>query len=95
MKIQEAKKIITEYMEFKDFTEEELTFNPCSLDALVPVWEKLGVKEIKLLDANYEAVGWFADLDDRVDRRMYSKDPSRTITEAAAISTAKAIEALK
>ncbi len=92
MQKQEARKIIAEYMGYRD------AFNPCcgkndieiekysSLDALIPVWEKIrkgfNINLINSVDKYYCSVN---------NGEYYKDDFAETIQEAAAIATAKAI----
>jgi len=102
MKIEEANKICAEYMELNfvmmagdvvimDATGKVggiLNYGK-SLDALVPVWEKLGLASIKLVD--------FGCVEKRAiinTRNHWQSESALTIQEAAVISTAKAIQGL-
>ena len=103
--IEEANRLIAEYMGLKYVLERNhiisysgLKVSPYSksLDALVPVWEKLNLPkiiELDIRDHNYaKGFGFrtYADL-------SYSiyEDSSESIQEAACIATAKAIKELK
>lgn len=59
-----------------------------SLDALVPVWEKLRINKAEVLRG---IDCWFFNID---NRHYYSDCAAPTIQEAAAIATAKAIQEL-
>lgn len=65
-----------------------------SLDALVPVWEKMRAAEFKFVNIEYDCCGWFLDIDDKTDVRKYGRI-GLSIQEAACIATAKAIKELK
>ena len=101
MEIQEANKmIIAEYMgtyepylggsQGSDTPAIDMTPDYGSLDALVPVWEKL----------NFSFEGWVAHDKCYIQLRGHfggvkSMGKSDTIQEAACIATAKAVEALR
>ena len=104
MTAQEANGIIAEFMghKAKAITERigiKIIQYPqyVSLDALVPVWEKLdlpNIYELDVRDPNQYAKGFgirtYADLS-----YIQYEDHSQSIQEAAAIATAKAILELK
>ena len=103
MKIKEANEIVAEYMGFgfnatetclvdKDHNLSALYSD--SLDALVPVWEKLDVRHFRYENryGNYFSIHYGTndayDTKTRVDHMITSE----TIQEAACIATAKAIQ---
>jgi len=110
MRTEEANKIIAEFMgwyvseRFDDlmYIEEDkvldIEIGKCdSLDALVPVWEKMNmpkILEMDIRDPSQYAKGFgirnYADLS-----YCFYEDNSHSIQEAAAIATAKAILGLK
>jgi hypothetical protein len=68
-----------------------------SLDALVPVWEKLEAYKLDFEYEAYDKIGWFLDL---TSREKYFKDTREdplhlSIQQAAAYATYKAIKELK
>ena len=105
MKAQEANKIIAEYMgntnpvpvNLDKLSARQLKmYLPYmySLDALVPVWEKLSTIDLRLCGVGYDChfyetnIGYKFKLADNFSE-------GKTIQEAAAIATAKAIQELK
>ena len=104
---QEANKIIAEYMGCIDFNsegtpiEDRGTFwceiNYLSLDALVPVWEK--IKQIPLFNQTGEANDpkWLCEIEceNSNPKFNYVSGHAITIQEAACIATARAIKELK
>ena len=115
MDIQDANKIIAEYMGFKIVSDgiSELIEGPSgtlrilkgtysnSLDALVPVWEKL--EEVNVFVNRFAPHGKFVELcSDKKGKDYlpwdcfhYHKHEGTTIQEAACIATAKAIKELE
>lgn len=114
MKISEANRIIAKYMGWKynpankcyvgklgiDLSINDSTY--VSLDALIPVWEKLaehGVFLNKIGNRKYNHVGFFSNKSPEeyspFDRFDFYESKGDTIQEAAAIATAKAIQKLK
>jgi hypothetical protein len=104
MGVEEANKIIAEYMGLDYPTRNDAGFfmpNPNfkSLDALIPVWEKLDVELSRLI--------FNGNVQDNTDNKKFhvslfkesifafSDSFGDTIQEAAAIATAKAIQELK
>lgn len=93
MKSEEANKIIAEFMGTgvwvpvdNDCGELETLYS-WSLDALVPVWEKLDKKPICISQGINQCEGkWF------VQYGLFDGGERETIQEAAAIATAKAIQ---
>ena len=65
----------------------------CSLDALVPIWEKLEVLDLKFECFMYDSIGWFLDIGANKDTREDDLNQlGYSIQEAALIATAKAIK---
>lgn len=98
MNTSEANKIIAEYMGYKDDGTEfdaiihENAAYAKSLDALVPVWEKLPtLPEFFSNSKNHYEVMF--DIGDTAT--MYAKGEAATIQEAACIATARAILELR
>lgn len=112
MKASEANQIIAEYMEakFREYSElyhydeyhslygrepDEFLYTQ-SLDALVPVWEKLNYKVIVYYQNIYCSKGLFEVVahSRHGDLKMSKGVSENSIQEAAAIATAKAIKEL-
>lgn len=103
MKIEEANKIIAEYMGWKydGIFDDDLMWCPesgyreavrfkDSLDALVPVWEKIKCTQIKLGDSyGFEQ----CVVRYKFDEWVWSE--GKSIQHAACIATAKAVKELK
>ena len=98
MKTEEANKIIAEYMgenlivpvNINELSgSQKKIYQPYiySLDALVPVWEKLGVDDMDLHPLRGECYIYW--------RGLGIKGKGETVQEAACIATAKAIKELK
>lgn len=98
MKTEDANKIISEFMGDKD-TRPDGYYKPLpnytsSLDALVPVWEKLGIDNLEFKHIAYDQAGWFLDINAILDTRK-DNTLNLSIQEAAAIATACCIQGLK
>ena len=107
MEIEEANKVIAEYMGWQDIQDflmarKLLPFK--SLDALVPVWEKLDSLGVMLIISTYKGThhGW--NIETRVaaqgscEFKMTAHeeyDREKSFSEAACIATAKAIRSLE
>ena len=103
MEIQEANKIIAEYMgegslinsmDFDLKARLHVGRYSKSLDALVPVWEKLGSFMIELENKSPFHEGYLFDITLRPSGTFYTRTTARTIQEAACLATAKAIQEL-
>jgi len=110
MSNEEVTKIITEYMggmvlegvisfpELRPLNLKPLGFYTNSLDALVPVWEKLQARPMFEYDHSplQNKMMEFCEVSDNSDGELpYGYGSGKTIQEAAAHATAKAIKSLK
>ena len=97
MEIEEAVKIVAKFDSSvnwaKNVTTRELLKFYLSLDNLVPAWEKL---EVEIHNTSFYGDVWMIVLS-FIDRELPSLDwcTAKTLQQAAAIATAKAIQELK